>query len=32
MQIRDFYKWLEAAGKSPADMALESRLRDIVSK
>jgi hypothetical protein len=28
VQIRDFYNWLEAAGKSPAEMALKSRLRD----
>jgi hypothetical protein len=32
VQIRDFYNWLEVAGKSPAEMALKSRLRDIVSK
>jgi hypothetical protein len=32
VQIRDFYNWLEAAGKSPAEMALKNRLRDIVSK
>jgi hypothetical protein len=32
VQIRDFYNWLEAAGKSPAEMALKSRLRDALSK
>ena len=32
VQIRDFYNWLEAAGRSPAEMALKSRLREIVSK
>ena len=32
VQIRDFYNWLEAAGRSPAEMALKNRLRDIVSK
>jgi hypothetical protein len=25
VQIRDFYNWLEAAGKSPAEMALKGR-------
>jgi hypothetical protein len=32
VRIRDFESWLEAAGRSPAEMALKSRLRDIVSK
>jgi hypothetical protein len=32
VQLRDFYNWLEAAGRSPAEMALKSRLREIVSK
>jgi hypothetical protein len=32
VQIRDFYNWLEAAGRSPAEMALKSRLHDILSK
>jgi len=32
VQIRDFYNWLEAAGRSPTEMALKSRLRDILSK
>ena len=32
VQIRDFYNWLEGAGKSPAEMALKSRLRDILAK
>ena len=30
--IKDFTNWLDSAGKSPAEMALKSRLRDIVSK
>jgi hypothetical protein len=32
VQIRDFYHWLDAAGRSPAEMTLKSRLRDILSK
>ena len=32
VQIRDFYNWLEAAGKSPAEMSLKNRLRDVLSK
>jgi len=32
VQIWDFYNWLETAGRSPADMVLKSRLRDILSK
>jgi hypothetical protein len=30
VQIWNFYNWLEAAGRSPAEMALKSRLRDIL--
>jgi hypothetical protein len=32
VQIRDFYNWLEAAGRRPAEMALKNRLRDLISK
>jgi hypothetical protein len=32
VRIKDFTNWLDAAGKSPAEMALKNRLRDIVSK
>src|SRR6516162_531680 len=32
VKIRDFYNWLEAAGRSPAEMALKNRLRDVLSK
>ena len=32
VQIRDFYNWLEAAGRSPAEMALKTRLRVLPSK
>jgi hypothetical protein len=32
VQLRDFYNWLEAAGKSPAEMALKTRLRALLSK
>jgi hypothetical protein len=31
MRIRDFYNWLEAAGRSPAEMALMTRLRSLLS-
>jgi hypothetical protein len=30
--IRDFASWLESVGKSPAEMLLKQRLREIVSK
>jgi hypothetical protein len=30
VQIKDFEKWLDSAGKSPAEMALKSRLRDVI--
>jgi hypothetical protein len=32
LSLRDFYDRLEAGGKSPAEMALKNRLRDILSK
>jgi hypothetical protein len=30
VRIEDFENWLESAGKSPAEVALKSRLRDII--
>jgi hypothetical protein len=30
VRISDFEAWLESAGKSPAEMSLKSRLRDIM--
>jgi hypothetical protein len=30
VKISDFEAWLESAGKSPAEMSLKSRLRDIM--
>ena len=32
VRIKDFENWLESAGKSPAEMALKSRLRDIIGQ
>jgi hypothetical protein len=32
VRIRDFANWLESVGKSPAEMILKNRLREIVSK
>jgi hypothetical protein len=32
VRIRDFAGWLESVGKSPAEMLLKQRLREIVSK
>jgi hypothetical protein len=32
VRIRDFQTWLEAAPKSPAEMALKRRLRDILGR
>jgi hypothetical protein len=32
VRIRDFENWLDSAGKSPAEMALKSRLRDILRR
>jgi hypothetical protein len=31
VRIRDFQTWLESAPKSPAEMALKRRLRDIIT-
>jgi hypothetical protein len=31
VQIWHFYNWLEAAGRTPAEMALKTRLRSILS-
>jgi hypothetical protein len=32
VRIKDFENWLESGGKSPAEMALKSRLRDIIGQ
>jgi hypothetical protein len=32
VRIRDFASWLESVGKSPAEMVLKKRLREIVSR
>jgi hypothetical protein len=32
LRIQDFETWLDSAGKSPAEMALKSRLRDILRR
>ena len=32
VRIKDFENWLKSAGKSPAQMALKSRLRDIIGR
>ena len=32
VRIKDFENWLESAGKSPAEMALKSRLLDILRR
>ena len=32
VRIRDFENWLDFAGKSPAEMALKSRLRTILDR
>jgi hypothetical protein len=31
VRLRDFASWLESAGKSPAEMILKNRLREIIS-
>src|SRR5215471_1117700 len=31
VRIRDFASWLESVGKSPAEMILKKRLREIIS-
>jgi hypothetical protein len=30
VRIKDFENWLDSAGRSPAEMALKGRLRDII--
>jgi hypothetical protein len=32
VRIRDFKNWLASAGRSPAEMALKSRSRDIIGR
>ena len=32
IRMRDFEAWLESNGRSPAEMALKSRLRELLSK
>jgi len=32
VRVRDFEAWLESNGRSPAEMALKSRLRELLSK
>jgi hypothetical protein len=32
VRIKDFENWLDSAGKSPAEMALKSRLRGIIGR
>ena len=32
VRIKDFENWLDSAGRSPAEMALKSRLRDIITR
>ena len=32
VRIKDFENWLDSAGRSPAEMALKSRLRDIIGR
>jgi hypothetical protein len=32
VRIRDFEAWLESNGRSPAEMALKSRLRELLGK
>jgi hypothetical protein len=32
VRVRDFENWLESAGRSPAEMSLEMRLRELLSK
>jgi len=31
VRMRDFEAWLESNGRSPAEMALKSRLRELLS-
>jgi hypothetical protein len=30
--VRDFENWLETAGRSPAEMSLKTRLRELLKK
>ena len=32
VRIKDFENWLKSSGKSPAEMALKNRLRDILGR
>jgi hypothetical protein len=32
VRLRDFEAWLESNGRSPTEMALKSRLRELLSK
>jgi len=32
VRIKDFENWLDSTGRSPAEMALKSRLRDIIGR
>jgi hypothetical protein len=32
VRMRDFEAWLESNGRSPAEMALKSRLRELLNK
>ena len=32
VRIKDFTNWLDSAGKSPVEMALKNRLRDVLAK
>jgi hypothetical protein len=32
VQVRDFMNWLDSAGKSPAEMALKARLRNMLGQ
>jgi phosphatidylserine/phosphatidylglycerophosphate/cardiolipin synthase-like enzyme len=32
VRMRDFQAWLESNGRSPAEMAVKSRLRELLSK
>jgi hypothetical protein len=32
VRVRDFENWLQSAGRSPAEMSLKTRLRELLSK
>jgi hypothetical protein len=32
VRVKDFVAWLESAGRSPAEMSLKSRLRNLLRK